>query len=175
MAIAGGSVSGGTDHIVAAMLAIAAGIDATQVKYIPYDAGGKAMAGLLSGEVQALSSGLGEVIDLYQQDWVRILCVASDRPIKVIPEVPTCQQAGAERLFFVNWRGFFAPPSISPQQAQHLRGLLGHLVTTKEWLAIRQRYGWVDLFQPGSKFTSLLTQQEQELQQMLTELGFLDQ
>jgi len=54
VAIGGGSVPGGMDHLVAALVMEAAGEDATQVNYIPYDAGGKAMAGLLSGEISAL-------------------------------------------------------------------------------------------------------------------------
>ncbi len=56
-AIGGGSVPGGMDHLVAAMVMQAAGEDPTAVKYIPYDAGGKAMAALLSGEIKALSTG----------------------------------------------------------------------------------------------------------------------
>ena len=51
VAIGGGSVPGGMDHLVAAMAMEAAGEDSTKVKYIPYDAGGKAMAALLSGIV----------------------------------------------------------------------------------------------------------------------------
>ena len=38
--------------------------DALTVKYIPYDAGGKAMAALLSGEIAALSTGFSEAVDL---------------------------------------------------------------------------------------------------------------
>ena len=53
-AIGGGSVPGGMDHLVAAMVMEAAGKDALNVKYVAYDAGGKAMAALLSCEIAAL-------------------------------------------------------------------------------------------------------------------------
>ena len=49
-AIGGGSVPGGMDHLVAAMVFQAAGADPIEMKYIPYDGGGATMAGLLSGE-----------------------------------------------------------------------------------------------------------------------------
>ena len=62
VAIGGGSVPGGMDHLVAAMVMEAAGADPTAVKYIPYDAGGKAMAALLSGEIAALSTGFSEAV-----------------------------------------------------------------------------------------------------------------
>ena len=56
-AIGGGSVPGGMDHLVAAMVMEAAGEDPLEVTYIPYDTGGPAMAALLSGEIAALSTG----------------------------------------------------------------------------------------------------------------------
>ena len=65
VAIGGGSVPGGMDHLVAAMAFKAAGADPTKVKYIPFDAGGKAMAALLSGEIDALSTGFSEAVAKY--------------------------------------------------------------------------------------------------------------
>ena len=41
LAIAGGSVAGGMDHLVAAMAMKAAGADPLSVNYLPFDAGGK--------------------------------------------------------------------------------------------------------------------------------------
>ena len=45
------------DHLIGALAFQAAGADPNAVAYIPYDAGGKALAGLLSGETQILSTG----------------------------------------------------------------------------------------------------------------------
>ncbi|MGB0508297.1 MAG: tripartite tricarboxylate transporter substrate-binding protein [Pikeienuella sp.] len=71
-AIGGGSVPGGMDHLVAAMVMQAAGEDPTAVKYIPYDAGGDAMAALLSGEINALSTGFSEAVALAEAGEVKI-------------------------------------------------------------------------------------------------------
>ena len=46
LAIAGGSVAGGMDHLVAALAMKSAGADPLAVKYLPFDAGGEAMASL---------------------------------------------------------------------------------------------------------------------------------
>ena len=48
--MAGGSVRGSMDHLIGALAFQEAGADPNQVVYVPYDAGGKALAGLLSGE-----------------------------------------------------------------------------------------------------------------------------
>ena len=57
VSVGGGSVPGGMDHLVAAMAFQGAGADPTKVKYIPFDAGGKLNASILSGEVAAGSTG----------------------------------------------------------------------------------------------------------------------
>jgi len=76
--IAGGSVKGSMDHLVPAMAVEAAGGDPLKLVYIPYDAGGKAMAGLLSGDTQVLSTGFSEALGLARQGEVRILAVTSE-------------------------------------------------------------------------------------------------
>ncbi|MEP3630231.1 MAG: tripartite tricarboxylate transporter substrate-binding protein, partial [Hyphomicrobiales bacterium] len=107
IAIGGGSVPGGMDHLVAAMVMEAAGKDALAVKYIPYDAGGKAMAALLSGEITAISTGFSEAVDLANAGEVKIIGVTSDKRIDAAPDAKTMKEQGIDTTF-VNWRGFFA-------------------------------------------------------------------
>lgn len=173
--IAGGSVYGGTDHIVAAMLAQGIGVDPKQIKYIPYDAGGKAMVGLLSGEVDALASGFGEVVDLVEQGRVRLLCIAAEKRLNtpIAAEIPTCIEAGAKDLTFVNWRGFFAAKETPNEQLATYRRILGALLRTDAWAQVRNRYGWVDLYRPGLEFEHLLNDQEARLTTLLTDLEML--
>lgn len=110
-AIGGGSVPGGMDHLVAAAVMEAAGKDALSVKYIPYDAGGKAMAALLSGEIKALSTGFSEAVALAQAGEVKILGVTSDARVDAFGDAPTMKEQGIDTTF-VNWRGFFAAPGL---------------------------------------------------------------
>jgi putative tricarboxylic transport membrane protein len=173
IAVGGGSVSGGTDHIVTAMIFSVMGTPSREIKYIPYDAGGKAMGGLLSGEVQALSTGYGEVVDLLEQGYVRLLCVASKQRLEFIASVPTCHEAGATDTFFVNWRGFFAAPNIPQKDIAKYQTLLKNMQDSSAWEALRARYGWVNLFNAGDDFTALLENQETQLTKLLTELDLL--
>ena len=173
VAFAGGSVTSGMDHLVAAMILRAAGTDPRSLKYIPYDTGGKAMAGLLSGETQALASGFSEVIDLTRQGWVRILCIASTTRLAAAPDTPTCSEAGAPSAVFLNWRGFFAAPNIPTQRAVALQNVLAAMYATPQWHEISRRNGWVDTFAPGEEFVALLNAQEQVLKTLMQELELL--
>lgn len=173
VAIGGGSVAGGMDHVVAAMIMKGAGAPPTKVKYVPYDAGGKAMAGLLSGEIKALSTGFGEAIELARQGSVRILCVTSAERLGVAPDTPTCAEAGSKGTEFVNWRGFFAAPGLpADKQAQYIAALQ-KMAGTDAWATVRDRNGWVDIFNPGEKFTAFLEKQEATIGALMKELGFL--
>ena len=173
VAIGGGSVAGGMDHLVVALVMKSAGANPNEVKYIPYDAGGKAMAGLLSGEIKALSTGFGEAIELARQGEVNILCVTSAERVSAAPSTPTCSQAGAPGAEFVNWRGFFAAPGISASQAQSYQDALEKMYPTDAWRTVRDRNGWVDIFNKGDDFTSFLVKQEEQIGGLMRELGFL--
>ena len=173
VSIGGGSVAGGMDHLVAAMIMRGAGGNPTDVKYVPYDAGGKAMAGLLSGEIRALSTGFGEAIELSKQGQVRILCVTSPARLDAASDVPTCAEAGADGVEFVNWRGFFGPPGLSAEKQAAYVAALTNMYTTEEWETVRARNGWVNIFNPGEDFTGFLEKQEEDIGGLMKELGFL--
>ena len=173
VAIGGGSVAGGMDHLVAALVMRNAGEDPIAVKYIPYDAGGKAMAGLLSGEIKALTTGFGEAIELARQGEVSILCVTALERLPASPDTPTCDESGSTGTNFVNWRGFFAAPGLSDDKKAAYIAALEKMYATPEWVAVRDRNGWVEIFNSGDDFVTFLENQEQEVGGLMKELGFL--
>ena len=172
VAVAGGSVPGGMDHLVAAMAFKAAGADPTKVTYLPFDAGGKAMAALLSGEADALSTGLGEALELAKAGEVRILASTAPERIEDAPDVPTLVEQGFD-VTFVNWRGFFAAPGLSADQRAAYIKVLSAMYAKPEWEAVRKRNGWANIYNPGSDFVSFLEKQEAVIGGLMKELGFL--
>jgi putative tricarboxylic transport membrane protein len=170
--IAGGSVKGSMDHLVPAMIIQAAGGDPLKLVYVPYDAGGKAMAGLLSGDTQALSTGYGEALGLAKQGEVRILAITADKRLAQTPDVPTVKELGYD-MTFANWRGFFGAPGLPKAKADAYRALLKKMYATPEWEDIRNKRGWQNLYQPGGEFVSFLEKQEKEIGSMMRTLGFL--
>ena len=171
-AIGGGSVPGGMDHIVAAMVMQAAGEDPTAVNYIPYDAGGEAMAGLLSGEIDALSTGLSEAIALANQGEVRILGITAEERVPAYDSAPTFMEQGIDTSF-VNWRGFFAAPGLSEERVAEFQDAIAKMYDTEAWEDVRSRNGWVNIHNPGDDFRSFLEAQEEEIGELMRTLGFL--
>ena len=170
--VAGGSVKGSMDHLVPAMIVKAAGGNPLKLVYVPYDAGGKAMAGLLSGDTQVLSTGFGEALGLAKQGEVRILAVTSDERLAQAPEVPTVKESNVD-VSFANWRGFFGAPGLPEAKAVAYRDLLQKMYSTPEWAEVRDKRGWQDLYKPGAEFTAFLEGQEKAIGSMMRELGFI--
>ena len=171
-AVGGGSVPGGMDHLVAAMVMQAAGEDPIALNYIPYDAGGEAMAGLLSGEIDALSTGFSEAIALAEQGEVRVLGVSAPERVPAYDSAATFAEQGIDTTF-VNWRGFFAAPGTSDEKVAEYISALEKMYDTEAWEEVRARNGWVNIWNPGDDFRTFLEEQDKEIGDLMKTLGFL--
>ena len=168
--MAGGSVRGSMDHLIGALAFQEAGANPNNVIYVPYDAGGKALAGLLSGETQILSTGLGEVMGA--RDQVNIIGITAPERVGDAPDVPTLKEQGFD-VQFVNWRGFFGPPGMSGSMRNEIAKMLGEVQKTPEWEAVRKRNAWVNIYNPGGKFVTFLEQQTVEMTALMKKLGVI--
>ncbi|MEL6297172.1 MAG: tripartite tricarboxylate transporter substrate-binding protein [Pseudomonadota bacterium] len=172
VSVGGGSVPGGMDHLVAAMAFKSAGADPTKVKYIPYDAGGKLNAALLSGEVKVGSTGFSEAVALAKAGKMRVIGVTSPERVDALPDAPTLKEQGYDAEF-VNWRGFFAAPGLPKEKADAYRKVIEAMYKTSEWEEVRKRNGWVNIHNSGDAFVSFLEKQEGTIKSLMVELGFL--
>ena len=168
--MAGGSVRGSMDHLIGALAFQAAGANPNDVAYIPYDAGGKALAGLLSGETQIISTGLGELMGA--RDQVRIIGITAPSRVSDAPDAPTLKEQGYD-VQFVNWRGFFGPPGMSSNDKKAIAKMLGDVQKTPEWEAVRARNAWVNIYNPDKKFVKFLENQTKEMTALMKKLGVI--
>ena len=172
--IAGGSVRGGMDHVLAARIFnTAAGVEPKAVRYLPYDAGGAAMAALLGAQqVSVLSTGLGEVLETPDRGAIRVLAVTARERVAEAPDVPTLRELGHD-VTFIDWRGFFAAPQLPAATADSHAELLGRLIETPEWEAVRSRHGWQKLHHVRAEFQAFLEAEESTARIYLTALDLV--
>ena len=168
--MAGGSVRGSMDHLIGALAFQTAGANPNDVIYVPYDAGGKALAGLLSGETQMISTGLGELMGA--RDQVRIIGITAPERVSDAPDAPTLKEQGYD-VQFVNWRGFFGPPGMSNSMKNEIAKMLGDVQKTSEWEAVRARNAWVNIYNPGDDFVKFLEKQTGEMTDLMKKLGVI--
>ena len=171
--IAGGSVRGGMDHLLAArVFNVASGVEPKAVTYLPYDAGGAATTALLTGQVDVLSTGLGEVLETPDRSAMRVLAVSAPERVAEAPDLPTLRELGHD-VTFVNWRGFFAAPQLPAATADSYAALLGRLLETPEWEAVRARHAWQTLYHARAEFSAFLEAEEATARQYLRALAIV--
>jgi putative tricarboxylic transport membrane protein len=169
--VGGGSSPGGPDHLAAHLTADAIGVDPTEVNYVVYDGGGPLLAGLLSGEVKAGFSGVGEYKGQIEDGQLKVLAVTSAERVPGF-DAPTLMEQGVD-LEFINWRGLVAAPGIPDAERDRLIKIADDLHATEAWKAAEEENGWTDSYLTGDEFGDYIDEQNQLVEDLLGELGLI--
>jgi putative tricarboxylic transport membrane protein len=169
VSIAGGS-AGGTDQILAGLLAQATDVDPRKINYIAYSGGGESLAALLGGKVAAGISGVGEYSEQVLAGDLKGLAVSSEQRSTQVPDVPTMTEAGTG-VVLSNWRGLMTHPGMAADAFADLVDLVTRAHDTPEWKDVLSKNGWDDLFLPGEPYATFLTEEENRVRTILDEIG----
>jgi putative tricarboxylic transport membrane protein len=167
----GGGSAGGTDHILAGLIAKAIGVDAGKVNYIAHSGGGEAMANILGGKVTVGVAGVGEFTSQLKAKRLRPLAVSSPKRIEGV-DSPTLKEAGID-VELSNWRGVVAAPGLSDAQKKELLATVDKLAKSKEWKAILQKQDWTDLYMAGDDYGKYLKEQDETVSATLKSIGLV--
>ncbi len=165
---AGGS-AGGTDHILAGMIARSAGVDPKKVSYVAYAGGGPAQAALLGNQVTAGISGYGEFSEQIKAGKLRALAISSDKRQPGI-DVPTLKEQGIDVELF-NWRGVFGAPGITAEQKKALIDLVSKMANGPTWKSELVKKDWTGILLTGDDFGKYLDSEIVRITGILTDLG----
>ena len=167
---AGGS-AGGADHILAGLVAKAAGGDASKLNYVPFSGGGEALAEMLGGRVTAGISGYNEFESQIKAGKLRALAVSTPARMQGV-NVPTLKEQGLD-VEVVNWRGVVAPPGISAAQKTALVTAVNKALKSDEWTKVRQQRGWDDAYLDADAYAAFLKADQARVKDVLTTIGLV--
>ena len=102
----GSSGNGGVNHLIGELF-----MDKTNVEFthVPYRGAGPATTDLLSGQIDLMFVNLPNVLPHVQSGKIRVLAVASEKRLTLLPDVPTMAEAGVPDLVVESWSGVLAP------------------------------------------------------------------
>ena len=167
---AGGS-AGGIDHILAGLIAQAAGVDPRLVNYIAYAGGGEAAAAVMGGHVTLGVSGVGEWRAHVDGGRMRPLAVSS--PTRIGDRAtPTLRESGLD-VVLSNWRGMAAPPGTDDTTRDWLIGALARMRESAEWQSILRANHWEDSFLAGDAFGDFLRDEAVTVDETLRAIGLI--
>jgi tripartite-type tricarboxylate transporter receptor subunit TctC len=95
-----------------------------QITHVPFKGGGPAVVGLVSGETQAMTAGIGDILEHIKSKRARPLGVTSLERVTQMPGIPTIAETvpGFES---VTWVSLFAPAGTPRGIIDQLNAALG--------------------------------------------------
>jgi putative tricarboxylic transport membrane protein len=167
----GGGSAGGTDHILAGLIAQATGVEPSKVNYVPFSGGGEALAAILGGHVTAGVSGLGEWEGQIQSGELRALAISSAERLPGL-DVPTLKEQGVD-VELANWRAVVGPPGIDDAQRKELLTTVEQMVQSDGWKKTLTDKKWLDLYLAGDDFAKFLADENTRVTATLKSIGLV--
>jgi len=165
----GGGSAGGSDQILAGLVADAVGVDPKRVNYIAFSGGGESMSAILGGTVSVGINGFAEFAPQLEAGTLRALAISSAERLSGV-DIPTLREQGVN-VEFENWRSLVAPPGLTPADRARLETIVRAMVQSPTWRESLTRYRWLDRYLDGDAFTRFVDAEEARVRSILKKLG----
>jgi tripartite-type tricarboxylate transporter receptor subunit TctC len=106
----------------------------TFILHVPYRGGGPALQDTLGGQVDMSFPTLAAALPHVRSGRLRALAITDNRRSKLLPEVPTLDEAGVKGFYFVQWLALLAPAGTPPELVKRLNQALNAALQNKELL-----------------------------------------
>ena len=103
--------AGNLAHVAAAMLLKANGLQAV---HVPYKGSSEALQSLIGGSTRFQFDSVNSPLALIKAGRLKPLFVTSAQRSRVLPDVPTLAESGAQNIAASAWQGVMAPAKTSP-------------------------------------------------------------
>ena len=103
----------------------------TFILHVPYRGGGPALQDTLSGQVDMSFPTLAAALPHVRAGRLRALAITDNRRSKLLPDVPTMDEAGVKGFYFVQWLALLAPAGTPPEIVGRLNQALNAALRDK--------------------------------------------
>ncbi len=167
----GGGSRGSTEHIAAAQIARAVGVDPGKINYVAFRGGGEATAAILGGNVTVGGSGYSEFAEYINAGKMKGIAVTSGKRLKGV-SVPTLKEQGIE-VEIGNWRGVYGAPGITAAQRKALTDMVLAALKTKSWAESLAKNDWTPAVLTGPAFDSFVDDEFASLRATMVKAGMI--
>jgi len=167
----GGGSRGATEHIAAAMLARAVGVDPGKINYVAFRGGGEATAAILGGNVTVGGSGYSEFAEYIRTGKMRAIAVTSEARLPGI-DVPTLKEQGIN-VVIGNWRGVYGAGGITAAQRKQLTDRVVAATKSKSWADSLAKNNWTPALLAGPAFETFVDEEFASLRAVMVKSGMV--
>jgi tripartite-type tricarboxylate transporter receptor subunit TctC len=120
---------GSSQHMSGEMFKLLAGAPLT---HVPYKGSAPAVQDVIGGQIPMSFETATVALPHVQSGKVRALAVTSAKRSKVLPDVPTLQEAGIAGFDVASWQAIYAPAGTPPAVVQRLNAEIERILATAE-------------------------------------------
>jgi putative tricarboxylic transport membrane protein len=171
---AGSSGAGGWDHIRLLMVADATGTeDLSAIRWVQFDGGTDAVTQMMGGQIDVVSTDLGEIAGFVESGDIRVLAALSDEPIPAFPDIPTAVSQGVNVTGY-NWRGLYTGGDVTEEDYAAWVERLETLYNSENWQTAATESGLVPIWRGGAEFEAFVRSEAQVMEDISREIGVIE-
>ena len=159
--------NGSGQHVIAAALWQAAGVELT---HVPYRGAQAAYQDLIGGRVDLFFDLSPTARTQIDAGTVRPLVVSGAARILTQPDIPTIAQTGVAQLELASWFGLFAPAKTPPAILERLRAELARVIAMPEVVEIFRKAGGTPLALSPAETQALVRKDVERWSRIVREL-----
>ena len=160
----------GALHTPMEMLSIATG---TKLFHIPYQGGGPAVTAILGGQVEALASGPGPVLQHIKAGKLRALASWGEKRHPALPEVPTLKESGIDSEFYI-WAGVLVPAGTPETVIRQLRDAVRQAVADPQFRQVMEGAGQPIQYLDQAEFRVFFDRDAKKMAEVVRQIGRVD-
>ena len=162
---------GSHNHIAAGLLAKAIGGDVRALKVVAFKGSSEAIAALLGGHIDLVTTAAGNVAEQVEAGKLRIVGIAANQRLTgPYAAVPTWKEQGVN-VVFGGWRSVMGPKGLTAPQVAFWEKLMSQVVQQPAWKSDLERNYLTEDFAVGERFKADLKQDYASMKAVLSELG----
>ena len=166
----GSSGNYGTMHVPMEQLKAAT---SSFMLHVPYTGAGPAVMALLSGQIEALSTGPASVAQQIKAGKLRALAHWGDGRLAAMPEVPSLKELGVP-ISYAQWSGMFVPANTPAAVVEKLRQAAKFAATDARAAQALASAGTSFMFQDTPEFERYVQNDAKDMAALVQRIGKVD-
>jgi len=166
----GSSGNYGTMHVPMEQLKAAT---SSFMLHVPYTGAGPAVLALLSGQIEALSTGPASVTQQIKAGKLRALAHWGDGRLAALPDVPSLKELGVP-ITYAQWSGLFVPANTPPAVVEKIRQAAKFAATDARANQAMAAAGTSFMFQDMSEFDRYVQTDAKDMAALVQRIGKVD-
>jgi putative tricarboxylic transport membrane protein len=165
--------AGGANHLAAAIVLKAAGVDVKKVRTVVFESAGKALLAVLGGHVDVAPTSASVPVPHLQAGTVRVIGITAPRRVSgIYGDVPTWREQGVPAEFS-SYRGFSAPKELAPGAVAYWENVFSAIDGDARWQEQAEKNLLHRQFRRSGETRHYLDVLEAPLKAVLSDLGML--